>query len=365
MSTPERARRLTIYVGETDQWHHRPLFVEIVHRAHAAGLAGATAIRGFEGYGGTNSHPHAPPPQPQRGPPRRGHHHRHPGAHRRLPAHPRRGHDRRDGHARGRRGHPLLRPDTASPVQLGHGCPPPAGRPHRLDVSASSAADDLEHGRTPAVQLAGADPRDAASSSSDPGAVGGDLPQGGVVEDHVRRQPGLLGDGRCARRAAARTAPRRRRPARPRRRPGPSSRPGPRAARRRCPGHLATQRDGAVAAQHRARTPRSAPACRSRRADGQQPLREQLADHAAPLASSRSAPMPKTVRVVCSSCVTRGVWLPRRMSMTWPAPNRCRRWSRRTTADSSFCAATVPSQVSGGDRQVSQLPHGVPPCSPK
>ena len=54
MSTHERARRLTIYVGETDQWHHRPLFVEIVHRAFAAGLAGATAIRGFEGYGGTN-----------------------------------------------------------------------------------------------------------------------------------------------------------------------------------------------------------------------------------------------------------------------------------------------------------------------
>ena len=54
MSTLERARRLTIYVGETDQWQHRPLFVEIVHRAFAAGLAGATAVRGFEGYGGTN-----------------------------------------------------------------------------------------------------------------------------------------------------------------------------------------------------------------------------------------------------------------------------------------------------------------------
>ena len=54
MSTPERARRLTVYVGETDLWHHRPLFVVIVHRAFTAGLAGATAIRGFEGYGGTN-----------------------------------------------------------------------------------------------------------------------------------------------------------------------------------------------------------------------------------------------------------------------------------------------------------------------
>ena len=44
--------------------------------------------------------------------------------------------------------------------------------------------------------------------------------------------------------------------------------------------------------------------------------------------------------------------------MTWPAPYR---WSRsrssRTMVDSSFCAGTVPSQVSGGDRQVSQLPQ--------
>jgi PII-like signaling protein len=30
---------------------HRPLYCEIVHRAHAAGLAGATAHRGVEGYG--------------------------------------------------------------------------------------------------------------------------------------------------------------------------------------------------------------------------------------------------------------------------------------------------------------------------
>lgn len=38
-------------VGETDRWHHRPLYTEIVHRAHAAGLAGATVLRGIEGYG--------------------------------------------------------------------------------------------------------------------------------------------------------------------------------------------------------------------------------------------------------------------------------------------------------------------------
>lgn len=45
------ARRLTVFVGETDQWHHKPLSTEIVHRAHAAGLAGASVFRGIEGFG--------------------------------------------------------------------------------------------------------------------------------------------------------------------------------------------------------------------------------------------------------------------------------------------------------------------------
>jgi PII-like signaling protein len=44
-------QRLTIFVGETDQHAHTPLDTEIVHRAHAAGLAGATVLRGLEGYG--------------------------------------------------------------------------------------------------------------------------------------------------------------------------------------------------------------------------------------------------------------------------------------------------------------------------
>lgn len=48
------ALRLTIFVGESDQWHHKPLFTEIVHRAHQAGLAGATVLRGIEGYGASN-----------------------------------------------------------------------------------------------------------------------------------------------------------------------------------------------------------------------------------------------------------------------------------------------------------------------
>lgn len=45
------ARRLTIYLGESDTWQHKPTYTEIVHRAHAAGLAGASVLRGIEGFG--------------------------------------------------------------------------------------------------------------------------------------------------------------------------------------------------------------------------------------------------------------------------------------------------------------------------
>ncbi|GHE03304.1 DUF190 domain-containing protein [Streptomyces alanosinicus] len=49
-----RALRLTVYIGEDDTWHHKPLFSEIVHRAHAAGLAGASVFRGIEGFGASS-----------------------------------------------------------------------------------------------------------------------------------------------------------------------------------------------------------------------------------------------------------------------------------------------------------------------
>ncbi len=48
------ALRLTVVLGESDQWHHKPVYTEIVHRAHAAGLAGASVFRGIEGYGRAN-----------------------------------------------------------------------------------------------------------------------------------------------------------------------------------------------------------------------------------------------------------------------------------------------------------------------
>ena len=57
MKLQGQSMRLTIFVGESDQWHHHPTYTEIVHRAHAAGLAGASVMRGIEGFG-ASSHIH-------------------------------------------------------------------------------------------------------------------------------------------------------------------------------------------------------------------------------------------------------------------------------------------------------------------
>lgn len=48
------AQRLTIFVDETDRFHHRPVYTEIVHRAQQSGMAGASVFHGFEGYGASN-----------------------------------------------------------------------------------------------------------------------------------------------------------------------------------------------------------------------------------------------------------------------------------------------------------------------
>lgn len=43
--------KVTVFVSENDTVHHKPLATEIVHRAHEAGIAGASVFRGVEGYG--------------------------------------------------------------------------------------------------------------------------------------------------------------------------------------------------------------------------------------------------------------------------------------------------------------------------
>lgn len=54
MKLEGRQQRLTIYIGESDRHGHTPLATEIVQRAHAAGMAGASVFRGVEGYGASN-----------------------------------------------------------------------------------------------------------------------------------------------------------------------------------------------------------------------------------------------------------------------------------------------------------------------
>lgn len=54
MKLEGQQQRLTIYIGESDRHGHTPLATEIVQRAHAAGLAGASVFRGVEGYGASN-----------------------------------------------------------------------------------------------------------------------------------------------------------------------------------------------------------------------------------------------------------------------------------------------------------------------
>ncbi len=45
------ARLIEVYIGESDQWHGRPLSLALVERLRREGIAGATVLRGMAGYG--------------------------------------------------------------------------------------------------------------------------------------------------------------------------------------------------------------------------------------------------------------------------------------------------------------------------
>jgi uncharacterized protein len=51
MSLPTDGKLLRVFVGESDRWDGRPLYEAIVLEARKRGLAGATVIKGFMGYG--------------------------------------------------------------------------------------------------------------------------------------------------------------------------------------------------------------------------------------------------------------------------------------------------------------------------
>jgi len=51
MSLPTDGKLLRVFVGESDRWDGRPLYEAIVLEARKRGLAGATVIKGFMGFG--------------------------------------------------------------------------------------------------------------------------------------------------------------------------------------------------------------------------------------------------------------------------------------------------------------------------
>jgi hypothetical protein len=51
MTLPRNGKLLRIFLGENDRHEGRPLYEWIVRAARENGLAGATVLRGLEGYG--------------------------------------------------------------------------------------------------------------------------------------------------------------------------------------------------------------------------------------------------------------------------------------------------------------------------
>lgn len=51
MMLPREGHLLRIFIGESDKHEGAPLFEWIVRQAHEHGLAGATVLRGLEGFG--------------------------------------------------------------------------------------------------------------------------------------------------------------------------------------------------------------------------------------------------------------------------------------------------------------------------
>lgn len=49
-----KAKRLRIYIGESDQWKWHSLYRAIVEKAKELDMAGATVLRGLMGYGANN-----------------------------------------------------------------------------------------------------------------------------------------------------------------------------------------------------------------------------------------------------------------------------------------------------------------------
>jgi len=51
MKLEGKAKMLRIHFGEDDKWHNQPLYQAIVSKCRELDIAGATVLRGIDGYG--------------------------------------------------------------------------------------------------------------------------------------------------------------------------------------------------------------------------------------------------------------------------------------------------------------------------
>ena len=51
MVLPEQGHLLRIFIGESDKYEGKPLYEWIIQKARENGIAGATILRGIEGFG--------------------------------------------------------------------------------------------------------------------------------------------------------------------------------------------------------------------------------------------------------------------------------------------------------------------------
>jgi len=54
MKIEGEGKLLRLFIGESDTWEGKPLYRAIVERVRAEGLAGATVLRGIEGFGASS-----------------------------------------------------------------------------------------------------------------------------------------------------------------------------------------------------------------------------------------------------------------------------------------------------------------------
>jgi PII-like signaling protein len=54
MSIEGAAKKLSAYIGESDEYDGKPLYTALVEAARTAGCGGATVLRGISGFGATS-----------------------------------------------------------------------------------------------------------------------------------------------------------------------------------------------------------------------------------------------------------------------------------------------------------------------